>query len=166
MKSWMFRAVAAAMMLSTAHAVACPLSGWSPPGRPVQNPVETAQLRSNELVEEAKRVELRAATLDRRAADHDREAGVLEVRARLLARQAQRTTGAEREELRRSADEVAGRAASRRAEARQERDEVAGLRAQGLALRERAVQLVREALGGGTTRPLPRGAVASTEVMF
>ena len=156
MKTWIFRAVGLAMMLSTAHAMACPVGNGGgvqqPPKRPI---VQTVSFQASELFERAQQLETAASTRDRAAQASERDAETLGNRARILRSQAAQVNAADRATIFAAADELAVRAASSRSLAAEDRAEAADLRVQARTLRERAVQLVRVGNGGGGWRARP-----------
>jgi hypothetical protein len=164
MKTWIFRAVALAMTLSTAQALACPVGNADPPKRPV---VQNVSFQASELFERAQQLETAAAGRERSAQAAERDAETFAGRARILRNQAALVNVADRASIFAAADELSSRAASSRAIAAEDRAQATDLRVQARATRERAVQLVRAGNGGGggwRARPTATQARAETSI--
>lgn len=150
MKTWIFRGVALATILSTAQAMACPVANnGDPPRRPVVNNVQNVSFQASELFERAQQLETTAASRDRSAASFERDAETLTSRARSLRARAALVNGADRASVLALADDLAARAVSSRALGAEQRAQAVGFRSQARTIRERAVQLVRVGNDGG-----------------
>ena len=140
---------------------------------PVEDPVVVrpqptiSNVSASDLLVEARRLEVRAASLDSLATQRDQRADQLTVDARALRIEAASTEGNDRAELVSAAESLAIQAAQNRAQAQTFRSEAASLRTQARVDRSRAVQLVnlRNGNGGGGWRNrVPRPATASSTV--
>ena len=147
MKTWIFGALALAMMVSTSAVMACPVgNNQEPPRKPV---VQNASFQASELFERAQQLESAASSHERQAVAFDRDAETLANRARILRNQAALVAVADRSSIFQAADDLSARASASRSQASEERAEASDLRVQARAIRERAVQLVRVNNGGG-----------------
>ena len=167
MKTWIFRGVALAMMLSTAHAMACPTGGNTserepPLRRPVQQ-VQNVSFQASELFERAQRFETAAASRDSSASAFERDAETQANRARILRNQAALVNAADRASIFAAADDLSARASSSRSQASEDRIQAADLRVQARSMRDRAVQLVRIGNGGGGWRGKPSTSQTKAE---
>jgi hypothetical protein len=152
MKTWILGALALALTISGSAARACPIGSNEGDSRregrrpPVIQPVS---FDASELFERAQELETVAGAQERAAVVHDRDAETFANRARILRNQAALVSVADRSSIFAMADELAARAASARSQAFAARAQAAELRLQARAVRERAVQLVRQNNGGG-----------------
>src|SRR5690349_17192136 len=122
MKTWIFRGVALAMMLSTAQAMACP-TGNNDQQPPQKRPVlqtQNVSFQASELFERAQQLETAAASRDRSASAFERDAETLSNRARILRNQAALVNAADRANIFAAADDLSARASSSRSQAQED----------------------------------------------
>lgn len=159
--------LAAVALSFAAHPVlACGSEASFPNDDPVVVRPQSVSTNASDLLSEARRLEVRAASLDTLASERTRRADEQTVDARALRIEAASTEGRDRAQLFAAADSLENEAVQSRREARLFRTQAASLRAQAQLDRNRAVQLVsiRNGNGNGWHRdrvapPPPRSAV-------
>lgn len=150
MKIWIFAAITAGWLASSAVAGACP-TGAEEGARPRPRPIQNVSFQASELIDRAGRLESAAARQEQSARQLEQQASTLAERARVLQKQAALVNAADRLSILEVVDELTTRAAQERRQAANARISADQLRAEARSLRDRAVQLVRLGDGGSGT---------------